>query len=233
MQRPQFAEGEIYHVFNRGVEKRDVFLKETDYLRFIHSLYEFNDEAPAQNIFYKSPFLGSYEVGLRKSLRGSRKQLVEILAFVLMPNHYHVMLRQLVEGGITEFMRKLGTGYTNFFNLKYDRVGPLFQGKFKAILLDKEAHFIHLPHYIHLNPLDLIMPEWREVGVKNKEKAIRFLSSYRWSSLPDYLSLKNFPQVIERKFLNECIGGSKEFSARMCEWMKSRDFDLIQKVIFE
>src|SRR3989344_4881258 len=186
MKRPQFAEGELYHIFNRGVEKRNIFMTDGDRFRFIYNLYEFNDTAPAQNIFYKRSAFNAYEVGLRKS----KKSLVEILAFVLMPNHYHLMLRQLVEGGVTEFMRKLGTGYTNFFNLKYDRVGSLFQGKFKAVLLKHEA------------------------------KAMRFLKSYRWSSLLDYLGNKNLPQIIEQQFLTECIGGPKEFLSRTRENMK-------------
>ena len=229
MKRPQFAEGELYHIFNRGVEKRNIFMTDGDRFRFIYNLYEFNDTAPAQNIFYKRSAFNAYEVGLRKS----KKSLVEILAFVLMPNHYHLMLRQLVEGGVTEFMRKLGTGYTNFFNLKYDRVGSLFQGKFKAVLLKHEAHFAHLPHYIHLNPLDIVMPEWRKGDVKNDAKAMRFLKSYRWSSLLDYLGNKNLPQIIEQQFLTECIGGPKEFLSRTRENMKHNNLNLIQEIILE
>ena len=82
--------------------------------------------------------------------------IVEILAFVLMPNHFHLILQQKVDSGITKFMHKLGTGYTMYFNEKYSRVGHLFQGRFKAVLVEKDHHFLYLPHYIHLNPLDLM-----------------------------------------------------------------------------
>src|SRR3989338_6454859 len=111
MQRPIFANDEIYHVYNRGVEKRDVFIHEKDYFRFIHNLFEFNDTAPAENTYYRNV----YEVRLHK-IEKPKECLVEILSFCLMPNHYHLMLRQKVENGITKFMRKIGTGYTNYFN---------------------------------------------------------------------------------------------------------------------
>lgn len=219
----------IYHIYNRGVEKRNVFLGDKDYLRFIIGLYEFNNTAPALNLGYQ---LNRDPIEVR--LQYPRKeQLVEILTFCLMPNHYHLMVRQETETGITNFMRKLGTGYTNYFNLKYQRVGPLFQGKFKSVLLEKENHFIHLPHYIHLNPLDLFMPEWREQKVQDIPKALPFLKNYRWSSLPDYLGIKNFPTVTERKFLQEYIGEPKNFLQNMQEWIQDMTFEFIQTKTLE
>ncbi len=229
MQRLQFDNDHIYHIYNRGVEKRDVFLNQKDYLRFVVNLYEFNNSAPALN-FGRNLYSQSIEVRLQSEKKG---QIIEILAFCLMPNHYHLMLRQLVDNGVTEFMRKLGTGYTNYFNLKYTRVGPLFQGKFKAVLLEREQHFQHLPHYIHLNPLDLNMPEWRAGRIKNTKKAVDFLKAYRWSSLPDYLGTKNFPTITNRDFLMQCVGSPKDFKKRMEEWMHSMDFEFIQTVAID
>jgi len=225
----QFNNDSIWHIYNRGVERKDVFLQTADYLRFILNLYEFNDSAPALNLGYhldKSPI----EVRLQYP---RKEQLVDILAFCLMPNHYHLMVQQRVENGITMFMRKLGTGYTNYFNTKNDRVGPLFQGKFKSVLIEREAHFIHLPHYIHLNPLDLKDPEWRNGTVKNPEKLLASLASYRWSSLPDYLNTPNFPTVTNRKFLTECIGRSHDFQSAMQDWIRTPNFDFVQKVTLE
>lgn len=221
-----FDNDHIYHIYNRGVEKRDIFLAPNDFRRFIVNLYEFNDIAPALN-FGRHLSLQPIEVRLQ-SVR--KRLLVEILAFCLMPNHYHLMLRQLAENGITMFMRKLGTGYTNYFNLKYKRVGPLFQGKFKTVLLEREQHFQHLPHYIHLNPLDLIMPEWREGHIKDIKKAMNFLKTYRWSSMMDYLGTENFPTVTSRDFLTQCIGSPVDFKKRMEEWMRLIDFEFIHTV---
>jgi putative transposase len=109
-----FSNGEVYHIFNRGVEKRSVFINDHDYLRFLHSVAEFNGIESAENIFYKKEHVGSYEVKPRKMQR--QHPLVEILAFTLLPNHYHLLLKQNREGGISEFMQKLGTGYTMYFN---------------------------------------------------------------------------------------------------------------------
>lgn len=229
MERPNFSNEAIYHVYNRGVEKRNIFLRENDYLRFMLNLYEFNDIVPADN-FGRKFTRDSIEVRLQST---RKEPLVEVMAFVLMPNHYHIMLQQRINNGITEFMRKIGTGYTNYFNLKYDRVGPLFQGKFKAVILEHETHFNHLPHYIHLNPLELIMPQWREKGVVNEKKAINFLFSYRWSSLPDYLGTKNFPSITERKFLTEYIGMPKEFLSQTRQWIKSMSLEFIEKKLLD
>lgn len=140
-----------------------------------------------------------------------RKLLVDILAFCLMDNHFHLLLRQRKERGIVTFMQKLGTGYTNYFNKKYTRVGSLFQGRFKAVLLEKESHFLYLPFYIHANPLAVLAPSERA----NPEKALQFLASYRWSSYPDYIGKKNVPSVTSRDFLWKSLGGPAEHKKEM------------------
>ena len=238
MERPQFFTEEIYHVFNRGVEKRKVFMNEKDYFRFIHDMFEFNDENPAVNLGFHFDAYGSSK--LVKSDFASKKlkkKLVEILCFCLMPNHYHFLLRQLTDGGITEFMRKIGTGYTNYFNLKNKRVGPLFQGKFKAVHISEESHLTYLPYYIHLNPLDLIMPEWRDQKIRNPKHALNFLETYRWSSYLDYIGKKNYPSVIQPNFILSNYYGSRtslvNYKKEMMEWLAEFDLAGLQDVILE
>ncbi|MBI5420924.1 MAG: transposase [Parcubacteria group bacterium] len=156
MQKPQFVENEIYHIYNRGVEKRDVFMEDKDYFRFIHDLFEFNDTEVSFNLtFYFNSKTMYSEPQYLKDKKNPRKLLVEILAFCLMPNHFHLLLKQKKENGIVRFMQKLGTGYTKYFNEKNNRVGPLFQGAFRALLIKTDAHMLHLPFYIHANPLTL------------------------------------------------------------------------------
>ncbi len=236
MQKPIFANNQIYHIYNRGVEKRDVFMDDKDRFRFIHDLFEFNDEAPAKNIYYKNPQLQSYEVGLRKIEKTKKNEprqcIIEILAFCLMTNHFHLLLKQKREKGVVNFMQKLGTGYTNYFNKKYERVGPLFQGKFKAVLIENESHFIHLPYYIHANPLSIINLDWQE-KITNRQKAIKFLESYRWSSYLDYIGKKNFPSVTQRDFLSEFFEGPNQYKKDMNKWLEEINLQEIKDIILE
>lgn len=228
MRKLKFNDNSIYHICNRGVEKRAIFLDEKDYYRFIHDLYEFNDTKPAENVYYKNSYK-PYETGTRKH---ERKKLVEILAFCLMPNHFHLLLRQLKENGISTFMNKLG-GYSMYFNKRYQRIGGLFQGRFKAVEVTKNEHFLYLPYYIHLNPLDLMEPTWREGAVKNLDGVLKFLESYRWSSYLDYIGNKNFPSVIQKQFLSEFFETPKKYKEATMEWLKNIAIISIKSLILE
>lgn len=228
-----FAANEIYHVLNRGVDKRNIFIEDEDYLRFIHNLFEFNDSEPINNVGYFFNQTKSKAFARPYIERKPRKLLVEILAFCLMPNHYHLMLRPLRDDGVFKFVKRLGMGYALYFNQKYKRSGALFQGRYKAIRISDQAHFIHLPYYIHFNPLDLVAPEWRERKINNLTKTIKFLENYRWSSHLDYLGKKNFPSVTQRKFLLEFFDGTKGYENKMNQWIKDLDTKKIQEIALE
>ncbi len=212
---PKFETGEIYHIFNRGVEKRDIYLEESDYFRFIYSLYECNDE----NAVVMRDRAGERikrnqtknAIGVTYGIfsgRGERKPLVEILVFTLMPNHYHLIVRQLIDGGISLFMKKMGNAYVGYFNEKYKRkgMGSLFQGPFKAVHVKTDEQFIYLVWYVFTNPLDLLEKNWREEGIKKSKKAINYLELYKWSSYLDSIGIKNFPSVTNRDFLTDNFG---------------------------
>jgi putative transposase len=227
---------EIYHIYNRGVEKRSIFKNDSDKFRFVHNLFEFNDEEPAQNIYYKRANLRSekfYEVKPRKIERKPRKFIVKILAFCLMPNHFHLLLENISEGGISKFMQKLSTGYTMYFNKKHERVGSLFQGTYKSVRVANEAHFIHIPCYIHLNPLDLTASRWRKREINDYKKAMRFLENYRWSSFLDYIGKENFPSVTQREFLSEFFDGPEQYKKDTIKWLKEVDLQEIKHLILE
>ncbi|MBZ1348988.1 MAG: transposase [Candidatus Liptonbacteria bacterium] len=232
MRKEKFINGKIYHVLNRGAGQCNIFLDDEDYLRFIHDLYEFNDEVPASNIYYRQT--KSYDVGNRKVRPNrNRKCIVDILVFSLMNNHFHFLIRQKQDNGIQIFMKKLGTGYANYFNNKNKRVGVLFQGRFKAIPVQSDQHLLHLPYYIHLNSLDLYEPGWRKREIRNYKKVMEFLENYRWSSLPDYLGIKNFPSVINKNFLTELIGKPIEYKKSLISWLKDFNLDNIDDTILE
>ncbi len=226
---------EIIHVLNRGVDKREIFLDEQDRFRFIHDLFEFNDVNSVNNIFYNFKHKYNNDVRRRKigGERKPREMLVNILAFCLMPNHYHLVLMPKVDNGMALFMKKLNGGYAKYFNVKYERSGALFQGKYKRVVVKNEAHFIHLPYYIHLNPLDLIAPEWREKKINNLAKAIGFLNSYRWSSHLDYINEKNFPSITQRDFLLEFFGDHKQYKKDIERWLKDLSLENIHDLMLE
>ncbi len=225
---------EIYHILSRGVDKRKIFLDNSDYLRFVHDLFEFNDQGAAVNTsyFFKNQYIDFVSRYIEKEQR-KRKFLVNIIAFCLMPNHYHLLLSSVAEGGITMFMRKLNIGYAKYFNQKYEREGALFQGRYKAVPIVSESHFIYIPYYIHLNPLDLKFPEWRNKEIKNYKEAFKFLENYRWSSFLDYIGKKNFPSVTQREFLNKFFNGPEQYKKDTAEWLKMMDLAEIKDLILE
>ena len=224
-----FMKEKLFHVLNRGVDKRLIFADDQDRFRFVHDLFEFNDEELVNTTFHKFQkhktnhnVIGSREVVLEK--RRPRKFLVNIHAFTLMPNHYHLLLSPVVENGMSRFMHKLNLGYSRYFNERHERKGTLFEGRYKQILISSESHFIHLPYYIHLNCLDLVYPEWRRRELKDFKKALMFLNKYRWSSHLDYLGIKNFPSVTQREFLMEFFGNAEKYQQSIEGWLS--DFDL-------
>ena len=141
MRKTVFVDREFYHLYNRGVDKRDIFLDKWDFERFFTSIEEFNAIDPIGSI---------YENSFSKEKHRAKK-LVDFIAYCVNPNHYHFILRQLVEKGIEKFMHRFGTGYTKYFNNKYKRDGVLFQGKFKAVRIDTNEYLLHLSSYVNLN----------------------------------------------------------------------------------
>ncbi|MDP3792521.1 MAG: transposase [bacterium] len=220
---------DIYHVLSRGVDKRKIFLNNRDYFRFIHNLFEFNNSdlvsTSLRRGFNQCLDIARRDIGLERRVK--RKLLVDIHAFCLMPNHYHLLLSPRIKDGIPRFMKKLNMGYAKYFNIKNERKGTLFESRYKSILIENENHFMYLPHYIHLNPLDLYMPEWREGKLRSFTGAMKFLENYRWSSFPDYIGQNNFPSVTSRSFLLDVFGGNDKYKSRIQEFLNELDLENI------
>lgn len=144
--RPTFSKGEYYHIYNRGTEKRNIFIDDEDLQRFFVSMSEFNSSNPIGSIF---------ENNFRKrTLGGSTskpEKLVEFIAYCLNPNHFHFVVRQRLENGVQQFMHRIGTGYTMYFNEKYKRAGALFQGRYKAKWVSSNEYLLYLSAYVNLN----------------------------------------------------------------------------------
>lgn len=177
-----FVVGEYYHLYNRGVDKRTIFLDENDYKRFMLLLYLCNghNSVRIRDLSRQGlPLAEMFEVD-----RG--EQFVDIGAWCLMPNHFHILVRERIEGGISMFIEKLSTAYSMYFNRKNERSGSLFEGVFKSKHVDDESYFNWLFSYIHLNPVKLIDSEWKEKGISNPKRAREFMENYKYSSYHDY-----------------------------------------------
>lgn len=216
--RTQLVTGEFYHIIQRGVEERKIFLDDLDRLRFINSLIVFNDSNKTpwgMRAFWKQRATGSLIDYFPKN------PFVEIHAFVLMDNHFHLLVKQIVDKGITRFMGKIA-GFVYYFNKKYKRVGPLFQGRYKSVLMEDDNQIKTIFSYIHCNPLSVIEPEWKDKGVKNYEKAIEFLDNYNWSSFIDYAVRSNFPNLVKKYFFENLF--NNKYKEEISRWIlyKSR-----------
>jgi len=219
VKRPQLVNNEIYHIVDRGVGDSLIFREENDYYRGIFSIYEFNDTNSVLIRDRRRARIRAKKIG-REQFSANRDILVEILAFKFMPNHIHLLIRQIKDNGITQFMRKFGAGYAAYFNKKYNRKGHLFQGRFRAVHIKTEEQLKTVFIYIHTNALSLIEPSWREIGIEDPERAIDFLGSYKWSSYLDYLGKKNFPSVINKEFLLGVIGGEEKCREFVENWIR-------------
>lgn len=212
-----FAENEHYHVYNRGTEKRNIFPKTGDYDRFLALLYLCNCSQPVTTRFQGRTLEEAVQVTRQDTLVG-------IGAFCLMPNHYHLLLHEVKEGGISKFVQKFSTAYTMYFNKKYDRSGVLFQGKFKAKHADSDEYLQYLFAYIHLNPLELLVPKWKERGVKDKKKAQAYLRRYPYSSYPHYRGKKDQTNVLlSPEVFPEYFTKKGSFEAMIKDWLSYND----------
>ncbi len=137
-----------------------------------------------------------------------------------MPNHIHLLITPTKENGVPLLMQKIFTGYTMYFNKKNERSGRLFESAFKANLIDKDEYLKYLFAYIHLNPVKLIEPAWRDQGIKNFKKAKEFLDNYRWSSYPAYVNGEENNPLLNKKSFPEYFCGTKEFKNFIEEWLK-------------
>ena len=187
----------LFHVLNRGVDKRTVFENTEDFVRFTRNLQLLNT---SENVPHND-----WSIKARLE-RDNSDKLVQIHAYCLMPNHYHLLLSEIQENGIQLYMKKINMGYTHYFNSKRKRVGTLWQGRYKSIEIENDAHHLYIPYYIHLNPLDLSMPQWRSGEVSNATQAVKILEGYKWSSYRHFLETSKWNDVlVSDSYLNTSL----------------------------
>jgi putative transposase len=210
-----FAFGEYYHLYNRGNSKQDIFKDDLDRRRFQALLFVANGTIPFVFREVQKDKIYAFE---------RDKQLVHIGAYCLMPNHFHILLTPAIESGVQVFMQKLATGYSMYFNKKYQRSGGLFEGRFKSRHADSDEYLKYLFSYIHLNPIKLIQSDWKEVGVRNVKRAKRYLDTYQYSSLHDYFGTRTESSIIEHTKFPEYFSNKNEIDDEIFEWLTYRHY---------
>jgi putative transposase len=223
MRKIPLADGECYHIFNRGVDRRHIFNNTRDYERYILSMLLMNDEQDGLMIRWRNYKESHKNVSVHEFLRlnlSERKQLVEIISYCCNPNHYHFILKQLKEKGIERFMQRISTGYTMYFNERNHRSGALFQGRYKSTHINSNELLMHLSVYVNCNS---------EIhGIKKAEK-------YNWCSFPTYLGIKKDDifdinkNIVMKQFVD--VEAYKEFSASYVKYFRKRKAD--EKIFLE
>jgi len=205
MRKESFATGDFIHVFNRGNRKMPIIHNDTDKWRFLKILRFLNDQYSLSNIFREIDILvknGKCRQFERPNAWPQHKPLVKILSFCLMPNHYHLLLKEIIDGGVSRFMHKLSTSFTNYSNIKYNEVGSVFQGSYKAKLIKTERYLQYVDVYIQVfNPFELYAGG-SEKATKEFDKAFDFTLEYPFCSLGESFCKRKL-NIIDRDILSD------------------------------
>jgi len=240
-----FITSRFYHIFNEGVDNRKIFCDQNDRIRFIRNLYDFNNTNPVVEFSRRdkkkeeSKKVGSRtfdRINIRFKKANNTLDLLNLYAFLLMQDHYHLLVEQLKDNGITLFMRKINTGYTKSFNKKYNRHGHLFQGSFKSTDIDDNICFGFLICYIHSKPLSLWRSGWESKRLTNLDinEALKFLEKYQWSSHLEYIGKRKFSSIISKEFLLDFFDGTKGYKEFFINWLKhyKKNIKYINKLVY-
>jgi putative transposase len=199
MRKTEFASGEYYHIFNRGVDKRKIFQDESDFWRFWLSMKLLNNEKDGLMLSWRNQKRFKSGLDLKTFMRqepdSCRKSLVEIIAYCFNQNHFHFIIKQRKEKGIKDFMHKIGTSYANYFNAKYDRTGALFEGRFKSVHIKNNSRLLYLASYVNCN---------------SEVHGISKASVYKWCSFSEYIG-KNENDMCNKKIIMEQFRSRKDY----------------------
>lgn len=214
-----FSVDEYYHIYNRGVEQKVIFLDNADRYRFLKLIFLCNS--------HQSVDIGEIPEG--EAFRHERGEtLVDIGGYTLMDNHFHILIKEKSIGGISKFMGKVCTGYTMYFNKRYKHSGVLFQGVFQATHIDTDPLLEYIFSYIHLNPVKMIEPGWKENGIIDPAGAIRFLDSYTFSSYLDYKNEqpRELSPILNKGAFPEYFATKVEFADVLNSWLMFKELKI-------
>ena len=212
------VEGEYYHIYNRGNTKQNIFIDDKDRDRFTKLLYLCNS---LKNIKFKE-YIVDRKIDAWDFERGD--PIVSIGAWVLMPNHFHIYITSNkdspIENPISFFIKKLCTAYSMYFNKKHKRIGKLFEGAFKSAHIDTDKYAKYVFSYIHLNPVKILDPFWKNRGLQNINDTTKFLDKYNWSSYHDYRNKKRSEnKIISPENFPDYFNEKNVFDKEIFEWL--------------
>jgi putative transposase len=201
-----FAPGEYYHIYNRGNRRQDIVRSDDDRSRFLISLPLFqHPDQPVQ----LNRIVHRYVQHSMLDIPDMTRRLVELVAFVLMPNHFHCLAREIKPGGVSKYMQRFLNSYTKYFNTKYEQVGHVFQGSFQAVHIEDDDQLLYCSAYIHRNPREL--PGWRD---REHE--------YPWSSFPDYVGTNRWGELLKPDIVLDQTGRGDRYR-RFVEATRAKD----------
>lgn len=216
-----FANDQIYHIYNRGIDHKSVFTTKWEYQRAIGVMkfYRFADLPFRFSQLLKLP--SEDRLKILTGINSENRKLVEIICYCLMSNHFHFMVKQLQDGGITKFISNFTNSYTRYFNTKHERIGNLFEGLFKAVLVVTDEQLIHLSRYIHLNPVSSFI-------IKVEE-----LEGYQWSSLSEYLN-QRVEATCQKEIILNFFRNNTEYKQFVLDQVKyAQELDKIKHLLIE
>lgn len=239
MRKIRFSPGYFYHIYNRGTDQRDIFLSDADRWRFLQGLFLFNDEKTVANLLFqleKEKKALNFNI-IREFLEkqnNKRKPLVQIVLDCLRPNHFHLLLGEISDGGISRFMHKIGAGYTGYFNKKYRRNGHLFQGPFRAVRVENDNQLRYLAAYLNvINPAQEIEPELKEKGVEDIKRVLKFAEDYPWSTHREYLGLRE-SVIIDKNAIGTIFSGPQDYKKFIMDILEGKKrLDPIKSIILD
>ncbi len=203
----------FYHIYNRGNSKQIIFNSKEDETRFTELLYLCNTHLHINIRDLRRENENIYETELDQPI-------VNIVAYCLMPNHFHILLSPITEDGIQFFMQKVSTAYVMYYNKKYERTGSLFEGRLKTTHAHSDDYLLYLFSYIHLNPIKIIDPSWRDKGIKDIKKSLNFLQNYKSSSYLDWEGkVRKENKILYKDAFSQYLNSEKELSKELLIWL--------------
>lgn len=225
MRKTPFAKDEYYHVYNRGTNKMNIFNTDFDYRRLQKLLYHSNSKKTPQYSDISNNLCSTWEIE-----RG--ETLVDISAYCLMPNHFHLLIKVKKEKDASLFLQRILTSHSKYTNKKYNRSGSLFQGKSKTEHVSNDEYLKYLFSYIHLNPIKLIQGDWKEVGIADTNRALEYLSKYEYSSYLDFAGEKrNESKILNISAFPDYFPTTELFEKEIFEWLNYKNDDLISPLL--